>query len=98
MGPTEVLPWRKIVNAVGSSPEAWSTTVSGDVCPVELSSAPPVDAEFWQPCLGSPVLTHGQGAPLPSPKQKSEPGPAQPCHSAILREGRPPAVVMSPPR
>ena len=39
------MPCRKIESELVSSPEEWSTTVSGFVVPEAVSSAPPVPAE-----------------------------------------------------
>jgi hypothetical protein len=60
-----------MLNAFGSSLDDTSMSVSADKldCPVADKIAPPVDAEFSQPCPGVPELPHGHAAPLPSPKQ-----------------------------
>src|SRR6187397_3441524 len=66
-------PCRKIVSAVGSSPVADRTTVSGLVVPNATATAlAPI--EFAQPWPGAPEFPHGHAAPVPSPKQYGTPG------------------------
>src|SRR5438876_498303 len=67
------LPCRKMLSAVGSSPEEISTTLSGLVCPEAASTAPPVVPEFSQPWPAAPLLPHGHGEAVPSPKQNAWP-------------------------
>ena len=64
-----VLPCSRIESACGNSPSVVSTTLSGEVLPLALSSAPPVAAEFSQPWPDAPLFAHGQGASDPSPAQ-----------------------------
>src|SRR6185295_4120552 len=84
----------------GVSPVATSVTVSGFVAPVAESEAPCGLNAFAQPPNALPCgigtvfgATHGHAvASVPSAKQYGVPGPAQPCHFAIARDGVPPAI------
>ena len=48
--------------------------------------------------ISVPLFEHGQGATVPSPKQKELTAPAQPCHSAMCSDGMAPACARKPPR
>src|SRR5260221_2972869 len=65
-------PCRRMLVDVGSSPEEERCAVSAErlAVPEPERIAPPVPAEFWQPCPELPLFPHGQAAPVPSPKQK----------------------------
>src|SRR6187402_839640 len=84
-----------MLDALGSSPDDVSTTVSGLVVPAAAMRAPPVAAEFSQPFPGSPELLQGQFDASPSPKQNGVVS-RQPRHSAMPPEGMPPAVWKAP--
>src|SRR5258705_9317290 len=68
-----VVPCRRILSALDSSPAAVKCIVSpaSDGAPVAVRIEPPVACEFWHPCPGCPLLPHGQLPPVPSPKQNA---------------------------
>src|SRR5258705_328041 len=72
-GAIRALPCRKMLSATGFSPDEVSTSVSEErfELPEAESSAPPVLDEFSQPWPASPLFPHGQGDPVPSPKQEA---------------------------
>src|SRR6187397_1867624 len=72
------------------------SSVSGFVVPSAKITAPPVVAEFWQPCRDEPELPHGHAVPVPSPKQNAVPVPSQSCHSARFHAAIGPACVIPP--
>src|SRR5260221_9338556 len=73
---SSVVPWSRMLNAFGSSPELVITSVWGEVVPEAASCAPDAFCEFAQPWPAAPVLLHGQATePVPSPKQKGKPTP-----------------------
>src|SRR5688572_2069735 len=73
-GAIDALPWRKMLLAVGSSPDAESSSVSfaSEALPAATRSAPPVPAELSQPRGLTPLLPQGQAASRPSPGQKRD--------------------------
>src|SRR6476660_441987 len=77
-----VVPCKKMLSAVGSSPVAVNTTASGLVVPVALRTEPLAFAEFAQPWPRAPKLKHGQKVvtfgSLESPAQYAWPGPHPP--------------------
>src|SRR5262245_28872781 len=75
-GPTRASPCRKMLGAVGVSPEELSTSESAASVelPAAPSTAPPVEAEFSQPRPARPLFAHGQAPALPSPKQTATSG------------------------
>ena len=78
-GAIEIVPCRKMVEAVGSSPADVNTSVSlaSDALPATESTAPPeADAEFLQPLSMAPEFAQGQAPALPSPKQNGAPAGA----------------------
>src|SRR5689334_3680128 len=48
-----------------------SMSVASEAWPSYVSSAPPLAAEFSQPCPAEPLLAQGQDKSVPSPAQKA---------------------------
>src|SRR5436190_19038528 len=91
-------PCKNIESTLASSPDACSTIASGCVDPLASSSAPPVDAEFSQPCPLVPLFAHGHVvANDPSPEHSVWIPLAQPRHSAISDAATPQALSNFPP-